>query len=105
MADTHPSPATTVIVEEHVRFSFGDLCSACQAEPPILQALVEEGLLQPSGSSPDDWIFEGSTLPRARTALRLARDLRLSADATVLVVDLLEQIRVLRARLRHAGSA
>jgi len=103
MADSRPSLVTTVIVEEHVRFSFGDLCSACQAEPSILQALVEEGLLQPNGSSPDDWVFEGSALPRAQTALRLARDLRLSPDATVLVVDLLEEIRALRARLR-AGS-
>lgn len=105
MADAHPSLATTVIVEEHVQFSFGDLCSACQADPTILQALVEEGLLQPSGSSPDDWTFEGGALQRALTALRLARDLSLSADATVLVVDLLEEIRALRARLRRGGSS
>ena len=104
MADIRLSPGTTVIVEEQVRFSFVALCSACQAEPSILRELVEEGLLQPSGSSPVDWTFEGSALPRALTALRLARDLRLSADATVLVVDLLEEVRALRARLRHTGS-
>ena len=102
MAHTRSSHAA-VIVEEHVKFSFEDLCSACGTDPSALQALIEEGLLQPLGSNPADWHFEGSALPRALTALRLARDLRLSADATVLVVDLLQEIGALRARLHRAG--
>jgi len=102
MADVRSSYAA-VVVEESVQFSFDDLCSACGADPSTLQALIEEGLLQPRGGSPGDWSFEGSALQRAMTALRLARDLQLSADATVLVVELLEEIGTLRARLQRAG--
>ena len=100
---TEPNAMTPVVVEEHMRFSFAELCSACAAEPSLLRELVDEGLLQPHGSNPDQWQFEGSALARARAALRLARDLHLSADATVLVTDLLLEINALRARLHRAG--
>jgi chaperone modulatory protein CbpM len=43
-------------------------------------------------------------LRRARTALRLARDLELSAASAALVLDLLDQIDTLQARLRRAGG-
>jgi chaperone modulatory protein CbpM len=102
MTATRASHAA-VVVEEHVQFSFEELCSACSADPSTLQALILEGLLEPRGNRPADWHFEGSALPRALMALRLARDLRLSTDATVLVVDLLEEIGALRARLHRAG--
>ena len=65
--------------------------------------LVEEGLLQPAGAGPADWQFDGRALPRARTAVRLAGDLRLSVGATVLVVELLDEIQTLRARFHRAG--
>jgi chaperone modulatory protein CbpM len=97
--------SSTVIIEEQIRLSFADLCSACGADPSTLRGLIDEGLLQPAGSEPDEWHCEGRALPRALTALRLARDLHLSADATVLVVDLLEEISALRARLHRAGLA
>jgi chaperone modulatory protein CbpM len=43
-------------------------------------------------------------LPRARTAVRLQRDLELSAAGTAVVLDLLAEIDSLRARLRRLGA-
>jgi chaperone modulatory protein CbpM len=102
MAD-HRQASSAFIVEEHVELSFAELCRACGAEASLLETLVEEGLLPHAGGSPDDWRFEGSALPRALTALRLVRDLQLSADAAVLVVDLLAEIAALKMRLQRAG--
>jgi hypothetical protein len=71
---------TPVVVEDQVAFTFTALCHASGADEAQLVALVDEGLLQPNGRSPDDWEFSGQALPRARQALRLARDLGLGID-------------------------
>ena len=84
-------------------FSVKELCRVCGAEPRLLIELVNEGVLEPEGDNPNSWRFHGSTLRRARMALRMSRDLELGGAATALVLDLLEQIEQLEASLRRAG--
>ncbi len=93
-----------VVVEEEVRFTLVELCRASQAERELLIAWVDEGVLNPSGAAPQEWRFDGSELRRARAALRLTRDLELSPAGAALVLDLLDQIDALRARLKRAGA-
>ncbi len=100
MVKTNHLATIGIVVEEHVAFTFTAMCQASGADALQLQALVEEGLLQPTGGGPDDWQFSGSSLARARKALRLARDLDLSLPGVALVLDLLAEIEILRARLR-----
>lgn len=96
--------AVGVLVEEQVEFTLNDLSRVCRVERQRLVALVEAGVLEPAGDRPDDWRFEGASLRRARTALRLARDFELDEPATALVLDLLDEIATLRGRLqRHGG--
>ena len=102
---THPMSSTVaVFVEQEVEFSLLELCRACSADSGQLMLLVEEGVLTPRGDAPHQWRFEGSALPRARAALRLGRDLELSPGATALVLDLLDEIDMLKARLRRTSS-
>lgn len=103
MTDSERTVIEAVVVEHDLRFSLADLCRACAAEPSFIAALVDEGLLSPRGSGPDDWQFEGTALVRARTAWRLQRDLQLGVDAMALVVGLLDEIDTLKTRLRRAG--
>ena len=91
------------VVEEDIRFTLADLCRACGADSAQLIVLVDEGVLEPTGSGPEDWLFTGAALRRTRAALRLARDLELGVAATALVLDLLDEIEALRSRLRRAG--
>ena len=100
MADPHDSTNSGIVVEEHVVFTFTALCRASGADAAQLQALVGEGLLEPAGHGPDDWQFNGNALPRALTALRLARDLELGLSGVAIVMDLLAEIETLRSRLR-----
>ena len=92
------------IVEEELSFTLVDLSRVCRVEASRLVALVEEGVLEPVGESPDNWRFAGRHLQRARTALRLARDLELTPAGTALVLDLLDEIAALRARLHRVGA-
>ncbi len=105
MAPSHHLVIDAVVVDETTQFSLAELCRACQAEGHQLVALVDEGVLQPAGQQPDEWRFSGAALQRARAALRLSRDLDLNVSGTALVLDLLDEIAALQAKLRRAGMA
>lgn len=102
MNDLVHSVTGALVVELHVSFTLEGLCRASGASGLQVQALIDEGLLQPTGSQPGDWRFDGASLPRARTALRLAHDLELGWAGAALVMDLLAEIAALRARLPRA---
>jgi chaperone modulatory protein CbpM len=106
MAQTDRDPYRTVvdvvIVEEDLQFSLTELCHACGADPAHVAALVHEGVLDPAGSTPQDWRFSGASLRTARTAWRLSPDLELGHAGTALVLQLLDEIEALRARLQRA---
>ena len=103
MSEPNPTVAETLIVDEQVLFTLAELCRACNATSAQLTVLIEEGVLEPIGSAPEDWRFPGPSLPRARTALRLAQDFELGGPGIALVLDLLDEIESLRVRLRRAG--
>jgi len=100
----NPDEATVthaVIVETDLQFSLPELGQACGVEVALLEALVREGVLVPEGDEPAQWRFAGTALARARMATRLSRDLELGPSGTALVLELLDEIAALLARLRH----
>lgn len=103
MADTSRHVFDAIVVEEEIVFSLSGLCQAAGASPAQVLGLVDEGLLQPMGHAPQDWAFAGPALRTTRAALRLNADLALGNAGAALVLELLEEIRTLRARLRRAG--
>jgi chaperone modulatory protein CbpM len=90
-----------LVVEEQVDFTLASLSRACGADHEQVRALVVEGLLVPAGDDPQAWRFDGASLRRARTALRLSHDLELSLSGTAVVMDLMSEIERLRACLRR----
>jgi len=103
MSSSQPSTTLSVFIEQEVEFSLLELCRACSADSGQLMLLVEEGVLTPHGDAPHEWRFEGSALRRARAALRLGHDFELSPGATALVLDLVDEIDALKARLRRTS--
>lgn len=101
MTDSWFSSGTTTrtqVLDDEFTFTFTALCRASGADDDQVQALVEEGLLQPSGSGPGDWQFSGLAVLRVRSTLRLARELELNLHAAAIVMDLLAEIESLKAR-------
>ena len=108
MTPTHPAARslqlTGFILEEQTELTLGDLCRACAVESSSIMELVEEGVLTPAGEAPGQWRFTGLHLHRARVAARLQRDLGVNLAGAALALELLEEMEVLRARLRRLAA-
>jgi len=105
MISNIPASFQGVIVEEEVTLTLTELCQACRAREQMITAWVMEGVLEPAGTGPQDWRFAGQSLRRARLALRLAHDLEIDTAGVALALDLMDEIAVLRARLRRVSAA
>jgi chaperone modulatory protein CbpM len=93
------------IVDEHVEFTFVELCRITGATEDELTLWISEGAFDPAGSGPQDWRFSGASLRRVRTAQRLSRDLQINAPGIALALDLLDEIDTLRSHLRRSPRA
>ncbi len=92
---------TGVILDEQCQLDLRELTHSCRLSRELLLQMVAEGLLQPQGPAPEDWRFPGPQVRRAQRAARLMRDLELDLPAAALVLELLEEVERLRARVRQ----
>ncbi|HSN03785.1 chaperone modulator CbpM [Nitrospira sp. NS4] len=92
----------SVIGDEGV-LSIEELARACGAEVQWIVELVAVGVLEPQGAEASGWRFRATDLTCARRVARLQRDFDASLDAAAVMLDLLDQIEQLRARLKRAG--
>jgi len=95
---------TGVLLDEQVYYSLKDVCHVCGCQTEWVVALVEQGVLHPSGGTRQMWRFPGSSLHTAMKARRLQQDLDLNLSGVALVIDLLEEIESLRKRLDMLGA-
>jgi chaperone modulatory protein CbpM len=91
------------IVESTAACTLDELCQSCQVEAEWVAALVEEGALEPAGRTRAEWRFTRVSVVRVAKARRLERDLDLNAPGLALVLDLLDELEALRARLARVG--
>ncbi len=91
---------TGVLLDEQTELSLNDLCKACSSSAEWIIELVDYGALEPIGSEQLNWRFSANSLQRARTAMRLQRDLDINLAGVALALDLLDEIKFLRSQLR-----
>ncbi len=87
------------LLDERTQLSLSELCHACSSHAEWVIGLVEEGVLEPLGHAHGPWRFSATCLQRARTAVRLQRDLGINLAGVALALDLLDEVDSLRARL------
>jgi chaperone modulatory protein CbpM len=93
----------TVIEEDSL--TLGQLCRACGVHADWVIGLVDEGIIEPQGDDMRLWRFSGASLVRARSALRIQRDLGVNLAGIALILDLVEELENLRAHLKTQGHA
>ena len=91
---------TALILEDQSGMTLADICRACATEDVVIIEMVEEGVLTPVGQAPAQWRFSGLHLQHAKVAVRLQRDLGVNLQGAALALQLLEEMDLLRARLR-----
>ncbi|MDD5580147.1 MAG: chaperone modulator CbpM [Methylobacter sp.] len=94
---------TGVVIEED-DLTLGQLCRACDASADLIISLVEESIVEPQGEDIQLWRFSGTSLRRARFALRLQRDLGVNLAGIAVALDLMEEIETLRAQIEVLGK-
>lgn len=98
---TQLTVVTGVLLDETASLSLDELSRACGVERMVVVEMVQEGLLEPLDTHLLPWRFPGEALRRARTALRLQRDLDINLAGTAMILDLLDDIEQLETRLRR----
>jgi chaperone modulatory protein CbpM len=89
-----------VIFEEYVKLNLDELSRLCAVDRTYIVELVEEGVLSVVEVDASEWRFSGAALRRARTALRLQRDLEINLPGVALALELLEELEALRRELK-----
>ncbi len=100
MANERDNPVLAgSLVDEGSEVTLEELSIFCSVRRERIVALVEEGVLEPRGHIVEEWRFAAASRSRAAQALRLQRDLEIHDSALALVLDLLDRIETLQARL------
>lgn len=94
---------TGSVIGDEAVLSLEDFARACPAEVSWIAELVALDVLSPEGVERLNWRFRATDLTCARRVARLQRDFDASFDAAAVMLDLLDQIEQLRARLKRAG--
>jgi len=92
------------ILEEEVVLTLAELCRASRLPAERVIELAHEGIIEPVGRNTESWSFSGVSLRRIRCAQRLHDDLGVNAAGAALVLDLLDELDRLRARLDRLES-
>lgn len=97
----HEYLVTAELLDERVEFTLSEVTRICGVPADQIVDLISEGIVAPTGHRPPEWRFTGTCVVRIQTALRLRRDFGLNNSAAALVLELLDDVRELRRRLRR----
>ncbi len=98
------SDLTVISLNEKGVLTFNEICEVCDVKSEIVIKLVEFGVVEPKGEVPEHWHFSLYELDRLKRARRLQHDLNVHIEAVGLVLDLVDELNLLRtkvARLEH----
>lgn len=97
----HEQPVEALpLLCEYYHVSVDELTRVSGLSGAEIQELVELGVFEPRGVTPDTWTFSTYCIGVARKAQRLRRDFDLNIAGIALALTYLERIHDLEARLR-----
>ena len=102
MSKTESKALSGQILDEETEVTLIELCRSCGVRGELIEAMIEQGILEPSGRRGSHWCFPSNSLRRTRITVHLQRDLGVNLAGAALALDLLERINELKARLRAA---
>ncbi len=83
------------IVDETMEITIVELCRTCAVDAELVEAMIDEGVIEPSRRRHEAWCFALSAVKRTRVAVRLQRDLGVNLAGAALAIELLERLEQL----------
>ena len=74
-----------------------ELCDICSISPELVRQLIAYEIIVPVDGHADEYYFNLTQFKRLQSALRLQRDLDINLAGIAIVLDLLDEVRELRA--------
>ena len=84
---------------DSIRMTLGELCLAHAVSAEHVVDMVMEGVLEPIGSTREEWRFTELHFHNAGIAVRLQRDLGINLPGVALALQLLQELQDMRQRL------
>ncbi|WP_295623245.1 chaperone modulator CbpM [uncultured Nitrosomonas sp.] len=94
------------ILLEDARLSLDELARSCRVSREWVIEHVQWGLLQNEnliGADPNVWIFDSRSFVRIKRIVAIERDFECNPELAGLVADLIEEVELLRTRLKASG--
>lgn len=88
------------LVDRDTLYTLHELCRSSGAHAELVVEMVEVGLLEPQGRDPIEWRFPSYAIARIHSTLRLRHDLDVNLSGAALALELMDEVRHLRARVR-----
>ena len=85
--------SSTLIVQLDMR----TFCQEADLPADCVIEIVEHGIVEPLGRTPEDWLFDAQAPVLAKRAARLHAELELEWEGVALALELLEEVRHLRS--------
>ena len=92
--------SSTLIVQLDMR----TLCQEADITADYVVEIVEHGIVEPSGRTPEEWLFDDQAPLLARRAAKLHQELELEWEGVALALELIDEVQQLRVenqRLKH----
>lgn len=99
MTPLTPMPVAEIIGQE-LEADLEQVCRLCGLDSAELLDWVREGVAEPRAAEDKPWHFSARQVRRVFVAQRLKRDLELDTSALPVVLDLIEEVEILRRRVR-----
>ena len=81
--------------------SFTEVCLQTGVAEDTVVEIVEQGIMEPIGDSPGEWLFSPAMLILTKKAVRLHRDLNVDWAGIALAIELLDEVEQLREKNRN----
>src|ERR1700692_1706120 len=99
MSSSEDRALSVAISEDSALLTVKDLSRMCAVDERHIVEFVEEGVLSVVEVDATEWHFTGADMRRARLAVRLEPDLKISLAGVALAIELMEELERLRREL------
>ena len=80
-----------------VQLDMAQFCEATELSDVYVIEIVEHGIVEPSGRTPEDWLFDDQAPLVTKRAVKLHQELELEWEGVALALELLQEVQQLRS--------